>query len=167
MHLKIPLMLGTLFFVILLLPEKGGTPRDNLQMIVFSDKSKELDQSDNQIYSTANYSPILNITWPREREPVVEGVLESNLLPWFHHPFCKFYELVIGSSINDSFNSKVDHLGLKKTLLVHWESSALIQILEATEILVYALGVIMLLWNFILIIMFFKRSMFSTRVPMP
>ncbi|XP_038626028.1 RLA class II histocompatibility antigen, DP alpha-1 chain-like [Tachyglossus aculeatus] len=167
MHLRRTLTLGTLIFVILLLPEKGGTPRENLQVTVFPSSFKELGQADTLICSIANSSLILSITWLHDREPVIEGALESNCLLWFYHPFCKFYNLLISSSVSDSFNHKMDHLGLKKMLLVHWEPSGFIQILEAAEILGYVLGMIMLLWNFIPIIMFVKRSMFPTRDPMP
>uniref|UniRef100_G3SUJ2 Ig-like domain-containing protein n=1 Tax=Loxodonta africana TaxID=9785 RepID=G3SUJ2_LOXAF len=65
--------------------------------------------------------PMLNVTWLKNGKPVTTGVSETVFLPREDHFFSKFYYLPFLPSTEDFCDCHVDHWGLDKVLLKHWD----------------------------------------------
>uniref|UniRef100_A0A8D1N5Q7 MHC class II antigen n=1 Tax=Sus scrofa TaxID=9823 RepID=A0A8D1N5Q7_PIG len=74
-----------------------------------------------------------------------EGVSETVFLPREDHLFRKFHYLPFMPSTEDVYDCQVEHWGLDKPLLKHWEFEARTPLPETTENTVCALGLIVAL----------------------
>uniref|UniRef100_A0A8D0QXW6 MHC class II antigen n=1 Tax=Sus scrofa TaxID=9823 RepID=A0A8D0QXW6_PIG len=74
-----------------------------------------------------------------------EGVSETVFLPREDHLFRKFHYLPFMPSTEDVYDCQVEHWGLDKPLLKHWEFEAQTPLPETTENTVCALGLIVAL----------------------
>ncbi|XP_007949493.1 HLA class II histocompatibility antigen, DR alpha chain [Orycteropus afer afer] len=86
--------------------------------------------------------PVLNVTWLKNGKPVTTGVSETVFLPREDHLFRKFYYLPFLPSTDDYYDCQVDHWGLDKPLLKHWELEMPTPLPETTETLVCILGLV-------------------------
>ncbi|XP_049745686.1 SLA class II histocompatibility antigen, DQ haplotype D alpha chain-like [Elephas maximus indicus] len=88
------------------------------------------------------FPPVINITWLSNGHTVTEGVAETNFLPKDDHSFSKISYLTFLPSADDVYDCKVDHWGLEKPLLKHWEPEIPTPMTELTETVVCALGLV-------------------------
>ncbi|KAM6184631.1 HLA class II histocompatibility antigen, DR alpha chain [Rhynchocyon petersi] len=86
--------------------------------------------------------PVLNVTWLKNGKPVTTGVSETVFLPREDHLFRKFYYLPFLPSTEDYYDCQVDHWGLEKPLLKHWEYEMPSDLPETKENVVCILGLI-------------------------
>lgn len=86
------------------------------------------------------FPPVINITWLRNGNSVMEGVSETNFLPKNDHTFYKMSYLAFLPSDDDIYDCKVEHWGLDEPLLKHWEAEIPTPMSELTETVVCALG---------------------------
>ncbi|XP_006860398.1 PREDICTED: HLA class II histocompatibility antigen, DR alpha chain-like [Chrysochloris asiatica] len=86
--------------------------------------------------------PVLNVQWLKNGKPVTTGVSETVFLPRNDHLFRKFYYLPFLPSTEDYYDCQVDHLGLDKPVLKHWEYEMNSPLPETTENLICILGLI-------------------------
>ncbi|KAM9665494.1 HLA class II histocompatibility antigen, DP alpha 1 chain-like isoform 1-T1 [Trichechus inunguis] len=114
------------------------------EVTVFPKKPVELGQPNTLICHVDKFfPPVLNVTWLRNGQTVIEGVGESIFLPrtdYKLYKFHKFHYLTFVPSAEDVYDCKVEHWGLEEPLLKHWEAQEPIQVPETTETVVCALG---------------------------
>ncbi|KAM9234040.1 HLA class II histocompatibility antigen, DP alpha 1 chain [Dugong dugon] len=114
------------------------------EVTVFPKKPVELGQPNTLICHVDKFfPPVLNVTWLRNGQTVIEGVGESIFLPRTDYKFYKFHKfhyLTFVPSAEDVYDCKVEHWGLEEPLLKHWEAEEPIQVPETTETVVCALG---------------------------
>ncbi|XP_037375381.1 HLA class II histocompatibility antigen, DQ alpha 2 chain-like [Talpa occidentalis] len=89
------------------------------------------------------FPPEINISWLVNGHSVTEGVSETSFLPKSDHSFSKMSYLTFIPSDDDIFDCKVEHWGLEEPLLKHWEPEIPTPLLELTETVVCALGLVM------------------------
>ncbi|XP_004624318.1 SLA class II histocompatibility antigen, DQ haplotype D alpha chain-like [Octodon degus] len=88
------------------------------------------------------FPPVINITWLSNGRSVTEGVSETSFLSKTDHSFHKIAYLTFIPSADDIYDCKVEHWGLGKPLLKHWEPEIPAPMSELTETVVCALGLI-------------------------
>lgn len=86
------------------------------------------------------FPPVINITWLSNGHSVTEGVFETSFISKNDHSFFKISYLTFLPSADDIYDCKVEHWGLDKPLLKHWEPEILTPMSELTETVVCALG---------------------------
>ncbi|KAM5263712.1 SLA class II histocompatibility antigen, DQ haplotype D alpha chain-like [Ctenodactylus gundi] len=86
------------------------------------------------------FPPVINITWLSNGHSVTEGVSETSFLSKSDHSFLKIAYLTFLPSADDIYDCKVEHWGLDKPLLKHWEPEIPTPMSEMTETVVCALG---------------------------
>ncbi|XP_055982889.1 HLA class II histocompatibility antigen, DQ alpha 1 chain-like [Sorex fumeus] len=86
------------------------------------------------------FPPVINITWLRNGQSVKEGVSETSFLNKDDHSFLKISYLILIPSEDDVYDCKVEHWGLDKPLLKHWELEVPAPMSEVTENVICALG---------------------------
>ncbi|XP_037375386.1 SLA class II histocompatibility antigen, DQ haplotype D alpha chain-like [Talpa occidentalis] len=89
------------------------------------------------------FPPEINISWLVNGCSVTEGVSETSFLPKSDHSFSKTSYLTFIPSDDDVIDCKVEHWGLEKPLLKHWEPEIPSPVSELTETVVCALGLTM------------------------
>uniref|UniRef100_A0A4X1STP0 MHC class II DR-alpha n=1 Tax=Sus scrofa TaxID=9823 RepID=A0A4X1STP0_PIG len=89
-------------------------------------------------------------------KPVTRGVSETVFLPREDHLFRKFHYLPFMPSTEDVYDCQVEHWGLDKPLLKHWEFEAQTPLPETTENTVCALGLIVALVGIIVGVLIIK-----------
>nr|XP_023398485.1 RLA class II histocompatibility antigen, DP alpha-1 chain-like isoform X1 [Loxodonta africana] len=123
---------------------------DAPEVTVFPKEPVELGQPNTLIcHIDKFFPPVLNVTWLRNGQTVIEGVGESLFLPRTDYKFYKFHYLTFLPSAEDVYDCKVEHWGLEEPLLKHWEAQEPIQVPETTETVVCALGLAVGLVNII------------------
>ncbi|XP_049620751.1 HLA class II histocompatibility antigen, DP alpha 1 chain-like [Suncus etruscus] len=88
------------------------------------------------------FPPILNVSWFRNGEQVTEDTSESLFLPSPENLFNKYYYLNFVPSTEDVYYCKVEHWGLDKPLLRHWEALKAEQLPETIENVVCVAGLV-------------------------
>ncbi|XP_004617741.1 SLA class II histocompatibility antigen, DQ haplotype D alpha chain-like [Sorex araneus] len=86
------------------------------------------------------FPPVINITWLHNGQSVKEGVSETSFLTKDDHSFLKISYLTFIPSEDDIYDCKVEHWGLDKPLLKHWELEIPAPMSEVTENVICALG---------------------------
>ncbi|NWI99511.1 DRA protein, partial [Crypturellus undulatus] len=111
------------------------------EVTVFSEDPVELGDPNVLIcYVDKFWPPIINITWLKNGQEVVDGVFETVYLPREDDTFRKFSYLPFVPIRGDYYDCRVEHWGLPKALLKHWEPQVPLPVSESTETLVCALG---------------------------
>ncbi|ELV14286.1 HLA class II histocompatibility antigen, DP alpha 1 chain [Tupaia chinensis] len=111
------------------------------EVTVFPKEPVELGQPNILICHVDKFfPPVLNITWLRNGQPVTEGVAETIFLPSTEFRFHKFHYLPFLPTAEDVYDCKVEHWGLDRPLLEHWEAQEPIQLPEMMETMVCVLG---------------------------
>nr|ABC25562.1 MHC class II antigen [Sus scrofa] len=132
----------------ILIKRSNNTPNTNVppEVTVLSDKPVELGEPNILTCFIDKFSPpVVNVTWLRNGSPVTRGVSETVFLPREDHLFRKFHYLPFMPSTEDVYDCQVEHWGLDKPLLKHWEFEAQTPLPETTENTVCALGLIVAL----------------------
>nr|AAV40619.1 MHC class II antigen [Rattus norvegicus]AAV40621.1 MHC class II antigen [Rattus norvegicus]AGV39039.1 RT1-Ba [Rattus norvegicus]AGV39041.1 RT1-Ba [Rattus norvegicus] len=127
----------------LLIKRSNSTPAVNEvpEATVFSKSPVLLGQPNTLICFVDNiFPPVINITWLRNSKPVTEGVYETSFLSNPDHSFHKMSYLTFIPSNDDIYDCKVEHWGLDKPVLRHWEPEIPAPMSELTETVVCALG---------------------------
>ncbi|XP_048203957.1 HLA class II histocompatibility antigen, DP alpha 1 chain isoform X2 [Perognathus longimembris pacificus] len=113
------------------------------EVTVFTKEPVELGQPNILIcYVDKFFPPMLNVTWLRNGQPVTEGFSEGVFQPNTDYTYRKFYYLPFLPSSEDFYDCKVEHWGLEKPTLTHWEAQEPVQVTEMTENVVCALGLV-------------------------
>ncbi|XP_054578286.1 RLA class II histocompatibility antigen, DP alpha-1 chain [Eptesicus fuscus] len=113
------------------------------EVTVFPKEPVELGQPNTLICHVDKFfPPVLNVTWLRNGLAVTEGVAETIFLPSTEFRFHKFHYLTFVPSAEDVYDCRVEHWGLARPLLGHWEAQEPFQVPETTETAVCALGLV-------------------------
>lgn len=111
------------------------------EVTVFSKAPVRLGQPNTLICLVDNiFPPVINISWLINGHPVTEGVSETSFLSKSDHAFLKIGYLTFLPSADDIYDCRVEHWGLEKPLLRHWEPEIPAPMSELTETVVCALG---------------------------
>lgn len=86
------------------------------------------------------FPPVINITWLKNGRSVMEGVYETSFLTKTDHSFFKMSYLPFIPSDDVIYDCKVEHWGLDKPLLKHWEPEIPVTMSELAETVTCALG---------------------------
>uniref|UniRef100_A0A8C9QQW4 Ig-like domain-containing protein n=1 Tax=Spermophilus dauricus TaxID=99837 RepID=A0A8C9QQW4_SPEDA len=152
-----------------ILTERSNHTQDSSEppeVTVFPKEPVELGQPNTLICHVDRFfPPVLNVTWLRNGQPVTEGVSESVFLPRTDYNFHKFHYLTFVPSDEDVYDCKVEHWGLQEPSLNHWEAQEPVQVTEATETVVCALGLVMGLVGIITGTVLITRALRSSRDP--
>uniref|UniRef100_A0A8D2B0J2 Ig-like domain-containing protein n=1 Tax=Sciurus vulgaris TaxID=55149 RepID=A0A8D2B0J2_SCIVU len=111
------------------------------------------------------FPPVINITWLSNGRSVTEGVSETNFLSKSDHSFLKIAYLTFLPSDDDVYDCKVEHWGLDKPLLKHWEPQIPNPVSELTETVVCSLGLIVGLVGIIVGTIFIFQGLRSDGAP--
>ncbi|XP_062043408.1 SLA class II histocompatibility antigen, DQ haplotype D alpha chain-like [Lepus europaeus] len=111
------------------------------EVTVFSKAPVRLGQPNTLICLVDNiFPPVINISWLINGHSVTEGVSETSFLSKSDHAFLKIGYLTFLPSADDIYDCRVEHWGLEKPLLRHWEPKIPAPMSELTETVVCALG---------------------------
>ncbi|XP_040840580.1 SLA class II histocompatibility antigen, DQ haplotype D alpha chain-like [Ochotona curzoniae] len=111
------------------------------EVTVFSKSPVRLGQPNTLICLVDNiFPPVINISWLVNGRSVTEGVSETSFLSKSDHAFFKVGYLTFLPTADDIYDCKVEHWGLEKPLLRHWEPEIPAPMSELTETVVCALG---------------------------
>nr|ABA42959.1 MHC class II antigen alpha chain [Sus scrofa]ARD71718.1 MHC class II antigen [Sus scrofa] len=112
------------------------------EVTVFSKSPVILGQPNTLIcHVDSIFPPVINITWLKNGHSV-KGFSETSFLSKNDHSFLKISYLTFLPSDDDFYDCKVEHWGLDKPLLKHWEPEIPAPMSELTETVVCALGLI-------------------------
>ncbi|XP_058525787.1 HLA class II histocompatibility antigen, DP alpha 1 chain-like [Ochotona princeps] len=113
------------------------------EVTVFPKEPVELGQPNTLIcHIDKFFPPMLNVTWLCNGQPVTEGVAKSIFLPSPEFRFHKFHFLTFLPTADDVYDCKVEHWGLERPLLTHWEPQEPACVPETTETVLCALGLV-------------------------
>ncbi|XP_043859318.1 HLA class II histocompatibility antigen, DQ alpha 2 chain-like [Dromiciops gliroides] len=152
----------------LLMRSSNYTPATNEVpgVMVFSRTPMELGQPNTLICLVDNiFPPVINITWLQNGQTVTIGVMETNFYPQTDHSFQKLSYLTYIPSTEDVYECKVEHWGLEKSLLKHWEPLIPTPLPESTETLICATGLTVGLLGIIVGTILITRSILGTVSP--
>ncbi|XP_055982891.1 HLA class II histocompatibility antigen, DQ alpha 2 chain-like [Sorex fumeus] len=111
------------------------------EVTVFPKFPVMLDEANTLICLVDNiFPPVINITWLKNKQSIMEGVAETNFLPKNDHSFYKLSYLTFLPSADDIYDCKIEHWGLDEPLLKHWEAEIPTPMSKLTETVVCALG---------------------------
>nr|NP_001126202.1 major histocompatibility complex, class II, DQ alpha 1 precursor [Pongo abelii]CAH92065.1 hypothetical protein [Pongo abelii] len=111
------------------------------EVTVFTKSPMTLGQPNTLICLVDNiFPPVVNITWLSNGHSVTEGVYETSFLSKSDHSFFKISYLTFLPSADEIYDCKVEHWGLDKPLLKHWEPEIPEPMSELTETVVCSLG---------------------------
>ncbi|KAM6396231.1 HLA class II histocompatibility antigen, DR alpha chain-like [Rhynochetos jubatus] len=91
-------------------------------------------------YADKFWPSVISLAWLRNGKEVTDGVLETVFYPREDNSFRKFSYLPFIPTRGDYYDCRVEHWGLPKGLLKHWEPQVPPPVSESTETLVCALG---------------------------
>ncbi|XP_063095167.1 SLA class II histocompatibility antigen, DQ haplotype D alpha chain-like [Cavia porcellus] len=111
------------------------------------------------------FPPVINITWLINGRLVTEGISETSFLSRDDHSFLKIAYLTFLPSADDVYDCRVEHWGLDKPLLKHWEPEIPAPMSELTENVVCALGLIVGLVGIVVGTIFIIRGVRSGGAP--
>ncbi|XP_008841045.1 HLA class II histocompatibility antigen, DR alpha chain [Nannospalax galili] len=129
----------------IMIKRSNGTPDANEppEVTVLSNSPVKLGEPNVLICFIDKFSPpVVNVTWLQNGKPVTTGTSETVFLPREDHLFRKFYYLTFLPSTEDVYDCMVEHWGLEKPILKHWEFEEQILLPETTENVVCALGLV-------------------------
>ncbi|KAM9665498.1 HLA class II histocompatibility antigen, DR alpha chain [Trichechus inunguis] len=129
----------------IMMKRSNYTPNNNEspEVTVLLNSPAEVGQPNILICFVDKFSPpVLNVTWLKNGKPVTTGVSETVFLPREDHLFRKFYYLPFLPSVDEFYDCQVDHWGLDKPVLKHWELEVPAPLPETTENLVCILGLL-------------------------
>ncbi|XP_069880138.1 HLA class II histocompatibility antigen, DR alpha chain [Dipodomys merriami] len=129
----------------ILMKRSNYTPDANVppEVTVLTSSPAEAGEPNVLICYVDKFSPpVVNVTWLKNSKPVTTGVSETVFLPRADNLFRKFYYLPFLPSTEDFYDCRVEHWGLDKPLLKHWELDQPAPLSETTENAVCALGLI-------------------------
>ncbi|KAM4835396.1 mamu class II histocompatibility antigen, DR alpha chain [Thomomys bottae] len=129
----------------IMIKRSNHTPDDNVppEVTVLTKTPVEAGEPNILICFIDKFSPpVVKVTWLKNQQPVTTGVSETVFLPREDHLFRKFHYLPFLPSTEDVYDCKVEHWGLEKPLLKHWEMQDQSPLPETTENVVCALGLI-------------------------
>ncbi|NWW94052.1 DRA protein, partial [Rhynochetos jubatus] len=111
------------------------------EVTVFSENPVELGDPNVLIcYADKFWPSVISLAWLRNGKEVTDGVLETVFYPREDNSFRKFSYLPFIPTRGDYYDCRVEHWGLPKGLLKHWEPQVPPPVSESTETLVCALG---------------------------
>ncbi|NXA43789.1 DRA protein, partial [Eudromia elegans] len=111
------------------------------EVTVFTKRHVELGDPNVLICYVDKFWPsLINITWLKNGQQVVDGVFETVYYLGDDETFRKFSYLPFVPTRGDYYDCRVEHWGLPKALLKHWEPQVPLPVSESTETLVCALG---------------------------
>ncbi|XP_074023499.1 HLA class II histocompatibility antigen, DR alpha chain-like [Numenius arquata] len=111
------------------------------EVMVFSEDPVELGDPNVLICYVDKFWPsVISISWLRNGQEVTDGVLETIFYPRDDNTFRKFSYLPFIPTRGDYYDCRVEHWGLPRPLLKHWEPQLPLPASESTETLVCALG---------------------------
>ncbi|XP_040840583.1 SLA class II histocompatibility antigen, DQ haplotype D alpha chain-like [Ochotona curzoniae] len=111
------------------------------EVTVFPKSPVRLGQPNTLICFVDNiFPPVTNISWLINGRSVTEGVSETSFLSKSDHAFSKMGYLTFLPTADDIYDCRVEHWGLEKPLLKHWEPKIPVPMSELTETVVCALG---------------------------
>ncbi|NWI99510.1 DRA protein, partial [Crypturellus undulatus] len=111
------------------------------EVTVFSEDPVELGNPNVLICYVDKFWPsMINITWLKNGQEVVDGIFETVYYRRKDNTFRKFSYLPFVPTRGDYYDCRVEHWGLPKALLKHWEPQVPLPVSESTETLVCALG---------------------------
>ncbi|XP_048203976.1 mamu class II histocompatibility antigen, DR alpha chain [Perognathus longimembris pacificus] len=129
----------------IMIKRSNHTPDANVppEVAVLTSSPAELGEPNILICFVDKFSPpVVTVTWLKNGKPVTTGVSETVFLPREDHLFRKFHYLPFLPSTEDVYDCKVEHWGLDKPVLKHWEFDEQAPLPETTENVVCALGLI-------------------------
>ncbi|XP_008592913.1 PREDICTED: mamu class II histocompatibility antigen, DR alpha chain [Galeopterus variegatus] len=129
----------------IMMKRSNHTPITNVspEVTVLSKSHVELGEPNVLICFVDKFTPpVIKVTWLQNGKPVTTGVSETVFLPRDDQLFRKFYYLPFLPSTEDVYDCKVEHFGLDKPLLKHWEFEVQPPLPETTENVVCALGLV-------------------------
>ncbi|XP_030053113.1 H-2 class II histocompatibility antigen, A-U alpha chain [Microcaecilia unicolor] len=87
------------------------------------------------------FPPVINVTWLKNGDPVVQGVGETDFYPTKDQTFRKFHYLTFVPNEKDEYACSVDHYGLEKSPLVQfWNAEVPSPPSEVRQTVICALG---------------------------
>ncbi|XP_040844657.1 HLA class II histocompatibility antigen, DO alpha chain isoform X2 [Ochotona curzoniae] len=95
------------------------------------------------------FPPVIKITWLRNGQTVTQGVTQTSFYTRPDHLFRKFHYLSFVPSAEDVYDCRVEHWGLERPLLTHWEPQVPTPLPDTTETLVCVLGLTLGLVGFL------------------
>ncbi|XP_010210453.1 PREDICTED: HLA class II histocompatibility antigen, DR alpha chain-like [Tinamus guttatus] len=111
------------------------------EVMVFTKRRMNLGDPNVLICYVDKFWPsVINITWLKNGQEVVDGIFETVYLLREDDTFRKFSYLPFVPTRGDYYDCRVEHWGLPKALLKHWEPQVPLPASESTETLVCALG---------------------------
>ncbi|NXG40100.1 DRA protein, partial [Dromaius novaehollandiae] len=111
------------------------------EVTVFTKRRVELGDPNVLICYVDKFWPsVITIEWLKNGQEVVDGVVETVFYPREDDAFRKFSYLPFIPTRGDYYDCRVEHWGLPKALLKHWEPQVPLPVSESTETLVCALG---------------------------
>ncbi|XP_062456831.1 LOW QUALITY PROTEIN: HLA class II histocompatibility antigen, DR alpha chain-like [Rhea pennata] len=111
------------------------------EVTVFSEDPVELGDPNVLIcYVDKFWPPLITIKWLKNGQVVTTGVVETIFYPREDNAFRKFSYLPFIPTRGDYYDCQVEHWGLPKAVLKHWEPQVPLPVSESTETLVCALG---------------------------
>nr|XP_003473988.1 SLA class II histocompatibility antigen, DQ haplotype D alpha chain-like [Cavia porcellus] len=152
----------------LLIKSSNSTPAINKvpEVTVFPKSPVVLGEPNTLICAVDNiFPPIINITWLTNGRLVTEGISETSFLSRDDHSFLKIAYLTFLPSEDDVYDCRVEHWGLDKPLLKHWEPEIPAPMSELTENVVCALGLIVGLVGIVVGTIFIIRGVRSGGAP--
>ncbi|XP_074023500.1 HLA class II histocompatibility antigen, DR alpha chain-like [Numenius arquata] len=111
------------------------------EVTVFPKHQVELEDPNVLICYVDKFWPsVISISWLRNGQEVTDGILETIFYRGSEHTFRKFSYLPFIPTRGDYYDCRVEHQGLHRPLLKHWEPQLPLPASESTETLVCALG---------------------------
>ncbi|XP_036023715.1 RLA class II histocompatibility antigen, DP alpha-1 chain [Onychomys torridus] len=141
-------------------------PSEPPEVAVFPKNPVELGQPNVLICHVDRFfPPVLNVTWLRNGQRVTEGTSETVFLPSTELRFHKFHYLTFIPTAEDVYDCKVEHWGLGKPSLSHWEVQEAVQVTETMETAVCALGLVVGLVGIIIGSVLIIKALYSSHEP--
>ncbi|KAM6364676.1 HLA class II histocompatibility antigen, DR alpha chain-like [Pluvialis apricaria] len=111
------------------------------EVMVFPKRQVELGEPNILTCYVDKFWPsVISISWLRNGQKVMDGVLETVFYRREDNTFRKFSYLPFIPTRGDYYDCRVEHEGLPTALLKHWEPQLPLPASESTETLVCALG---------------------------
>ncbi|XP_006860612.1 PREDICTED: HLA class II histocompatibility antigen, DO alpha chain-like [Chrysochloris asiatica] len=111
------------------------------------------------------FPPVINVSWLHNGQTTTKEVFQTSFYSRPDHLFRKFYYLPFVPTADDVYDCKVEHWGLDKPLLKHWEPYLPTPLPHTTETLICALGLAVGLVGFLMGTILLIRGTCLSSVP--